>query len=473
MRYVHSVANIREIEQGVQAAESNQLMQHAAYGISRAALRLLHLQGRGVYGKRVLLLVGSGDNGGDALLAGAFLARRGVQVLAIQTGANLHEVAKVEYLNSGGRFVSSTQVSSVDFDLILDGIFGIGFRGEIPTDIQELILQVQELAPIIAIDVPSGVMADSGSVASGHIVADYTCVIGAYKVGVLTGPGKQASGFLELIPLPCHYSISEVQIIDYPDVRRIYPSTAHADHKYTRGVVVLDVGSSMYPGAGVLATSGARVSGAGMVQVRGEVAEKICQAYPDVVPTSNYDRADAIVLGCGDSATLEKVCEALRLEVPVVLDAGALSFLNHESVKEELCARTTKGRTTVITPHEGEAARLGYRSEDRISLAREMAKGFACVVVLKGPGTVIAAPNGHIVIDTYGTSALSCAGSGDVLAGLIGGTLATGHGDVLTAVASAVALHGMAGRLNGSLTTATTLSESISHVRQQMFSAQQ
>ena len=473
MRYVHSVAQIRDAEAKTRATSSIPLMQHAAFGISRVSLELLHLQGGGVYGKRVLLLVGSGDNGGDAMLTGAYLAHRGVQAFAVQTGTRVHSASKEFFLQAGGQFVDEGLATEIDADLIIDGIFGTGFQGAIPAPTQELIAQLQGVAPIVSIDVPSGVIADSGLVSSGHVVADYTCVVGAYKTGVLTGLGKEASGHIELIKLPCHYSMSDTQILDYEDVRDVYPPTAHGDHKYTRGVVLLDVGSSTYPGAGLLATSGARVSGAGMIRVRSEVTDSICQAYPDVVPTDAYDRADAIVLGCGDSANVGKVCDVLSQNIPVVLDAGALNFLNHESVITALNQRVQKGLCTIITPHEGEAARLGFQGADRVSLAREMARHFGCVVVLKGPGTIICAPNGHTIIDTYATSALSCAGSGDVLAGLIGGTLATGHGDVVTAVGSAVALHGMAGRLRGSLTSAMTLAEDIAFVRQQMLSTQE
>lgn len=474
MRYVQSVESIRTAESMIRSSHPDDLlMQHAAFGISRLTLELLQIHTGGCYGRRVLLLVGSGDNGGDALWLGAYLARRGIQVFALALATAVHEEAKSTFIASHGQFISLDQALSKDVDLIVDGIFGIGFRDEIPIQTQEIIQAFLDRAPILSIDLPSGVFADTGAVAQGHVVADYTCVVGAYKIGVMTGSGKYASGQIELITIPCQYPPSDIRILDYSDLKQIYPATSETDHKYSRGVVVLDVGSDQFPGAGVLASSGARVSGAGMVQVRSNVSQEICVTFPDVVPTYSYERADAIVLGCGDSATLESMCAVLNFAVPVVLDAGAVNFLTNESVGTLLEERATKGWSTVITPHEGEAARLGFVSDNRVALAAEMSRKLFSVIVLKGPGTVIASPQGHIIIDTYGTSALACAGSGDVLAGLIGGTLATGHGDTLTAVGAAVALHGMAGRMAGSVTTAATLADSIRLVRQQMLDTQE
>ena len=466
MRFVYSSASIQQTESTWRAThDDNTLMQQAAFGISRRVLEILRSQYGRAYGMRVLALVGPGDNGGDALWASAYLAERGVQVMAVHVGSSVHSVAQHKFSHAGGAVINAQQAVSCDADVIIDGIFGIGFRGEIPEPIMSLLDALRDKAPIVSIDIPSGVYADTGCAASGHVVADVTCVIGAFKVGVLTGEGKSASGAVELVPLQCAYAASSMGMLDFTDVQGVYPPAMNSDYKYSRGVVYVHAGSKKFPGAGLLTAGAARVTGVGMVQVAGDVASDASAHYPDVVIATNLDRATAIVIGPGESATKDTMSSVLKAHVPVVVDAGALTFLLDPEIQELVKQRCTDGHVTVITPHKGEAAQLGFTGDDRLSLAHAMAQEFSSIVVFKGPGTIICDPNGSVVIDTYGTSALACAGSGDVLAGLIGATLATGHSTAMMSVAGAVALHGLAGRFGGTATNAQNLIESLSQVR--------
>jgi hydroxyethylthiazole kinase-like uncharacterized protein yjeF len=219
-------------------------------------------------------------------------------------------------------------------------------------------------------------------------------------------------------------------------------------HKYQRGVVAIHAGSTEYPGAGVLAAAGARFSGVGLVTVIGGAVSAITERFPEVVARELDQRVGAIAVGSGDSISKSELVELLATDIPLVVDAGALSFLSDAQVKEQLQARAARGAVTVLTPHEGEAKKLGVALDDRYAAAQLLANDYSAIVVLKGPGTVISAPNEIPFVDSFGTKALATAGSGDVLAGLIAAALASwpeigAH----RVVASAVALHGLAGRL--------------------------
>ena len=460
MRFIHTVSQIHD--------EGH--MDQAAFGINVRVAQILHsLNGR-VAGSRVLLLVGPGNNGGDALWAGGLLAKRGVAVRAVCTSEHFHEMAGAKFTAAGGRFIALDDAQQFAPDVVLDGIFGAGFRDELTDELRQVISQTSDLATVVAIDVPTGVHADTGLADEGSVLADITLTIGTLKPGILTGPGKAACGVVDVVPLDFTYPGTDAFVVDYSDLEEMYRPAAKLSHKYTRGVALINAGSAKYPGAGVLAVGGARASGIGMVRFAGEQSSVVVRAYPDAIVSDALEHTNSIVIGSGESGTLEQLAEYLAADFPVVIDAHALTFLHNAEIQAALELRYQRGVVTVLTPHEGEAARLGFQEPNRIAQAKAIAKSFNAFVVLKGAGTVIAIPTGEYAIDLFGTVALATAGSGDVLAGLIAGTLAQSPNleNALHHIACAVALHGLAGRRAGNGCTATTLVEALVEVHSEL-----
>jgi len=472
MRFIHTVDQIHD--------EGH--MAQAAFGVSVRVVEILRSATGRVVGSKVLLLVGPGNNGGDALWAGALLSKRGVDVRAVCTNERFHEFAAAKFTAAGGRYIELNDAEAFAPDVVLDGIFGVGFRDVLSDDIKHAIAKTQELGTAVAVDAPSGIHADTGCIADGAFKAQITLTIGTLKPGLLTGQGKALSGVLELVPLDFSYPAADGFVVDYSDLELCYSPAPILSHKYSRGVAFINAGSSKYPGAGVLAAGGARASGVGLVQFAGEQSSVVVSTYPDVVPSDDLSRADSILVGCGESGTSDKLAEYLATDLPVVIDAHALTFLKETPIQTALDQRHVRGAITVLTPHEGEAKRLGFDESDRLARARTIAQAFNSYVLLKGAGTVIASPSGSYAIDQYGTVALATAGSGDVLAGLIAGTLA--HTGVrqspafaqklaLEAIACAVALHGLAGRRAGNGCTATTLVQALVEVHSELVDATQ
>ncbi len=221
--------------------------------------------------------------------------------------------------------------------------------------------------------------------------------------------------------------------------RNLRPPIEVDAHKYSRGIVAIAAGSSKFPGAALLTVSGARHGGAGYVKFLApdrRVADLVISQFPDVVPISTLmrERCDAIVIGPG-GATVRKIPEF----IPIVLDSSALHL-----------ARKAREGITVVTPHEGELSLLGYQGSDRDSLARQISEELGVIVVLKGPKTLVASSGNKTFIDAIGGPELATAGSGDILAGVIGSMLASwkprDSANAHHVVCQAVQLHSRAGR---------------------------
>jgi len=389
------------------------LMQRAAAGLAYAVSDFLG----GGYGRRVLLLVGSGDNGGDALYAGALLARRGAQVQAfLLSREKTHEPGLRAFTAAGGRTIVS--VHACDPEVVVDAIVGIGGRPGLKPEAAEVVERLRRF-PFVAVDVPSGVDVDTGRLDGPHVTAEVTVTFGTHKVAHLVEPAASAAGAVHLVDIGLDLPEAAVTSLQPPDVARLLPVPDPAGHKYTRGVVGVRAGSKQYSGAAVLCVAGAASGLAGMVRYQGEAADLVRSAHPDVVVDAG--RVQAWVVGSGGGAD---AAAALRFSledgVPVVADADALT---HIDGPQEV--------PILLTPHAGELARMldVERSEvekDRLRFAREAAERFAAVVLLKGRHTLVAAPDGHVAVTTTGTPWLATAGSGDVLAGLCGSLLAAG-----------------------------------------------
>lgn len=456
---VLTVAQVRAAEAELfTTVPADSVMQRAAAGLAQVCVRLLNNWCGGVAGARVYVLVGSGNNGGDALFAAAELARRGARVICIQVGERLHTDGAAAARRAGARVIALQDVGDLgDADLVLDGIVGIGGRGGIDPAIGALVTTATE-ALVVAVDVPSGVDADTGEVTNSAIRADVTVTFGALKPGVTQA--AEFVGEIELVDigLPIPDEVSTV-VFTGSDAALYFPEPELRAHKYSRGVVGIAAGSRAYPGAAVLVVAGARHANIGMVIYRGdsqELAAQVVARYPDVVlsSASPSDLTRISSWACGSGFTddqLTDVEQVLATDLPVVLDAGALALLTqHDHLRTRVQER---GALTVITPHDGEFTRLfpNISLTDRIGAASAAARQLGAVVVLKGPATVLADPAGEVRIDLVGGAELACAGSGDVLAGIIGSVLAAGVAraqDVgIDHVAAACWVHGIAGGL--------------------------
>jgi hydroxyethylthiazole kinase-like uncharacterized protein yjeF len=415
MRSAHTVEQVREAERALMARlPDGALMQRAAAGLAYAVLDLLGH----AYGARVLLLVGSGDNGGDALYAGVLLARRGVAVEALLLSPEkVHRAGLAAFRAAGGRVVGSAAEAAAP-DVVVDGIVGIGGRPPLRENAAAA-LAAFDGVPVVAVDVPSGIDVDTGQVDGPHVDAAVTVTFGTHKIAHLVDPAAMTCGVVHLVDIGLDLPEPAVAALQEQDVRDLLPRPAPDAHKYTRGVVGVRAGSEQYPGAGVLCVSGAGCGLVGMVRYLGGAADPVRAAHPEVVVGEG--RVQAWVVGSGGGRDAEQaLSDAVADGVPVVVDADGLTHV--------------AGRVDVpmlLTPHAGELARmLGVEREqveaEQLRFAREAAQKYDAVVLLKGRHTLVAAPDGQVRATTVGPAWLATAGAGDVLAGLCGALLAAG-----------------------------------------------
>jgi ADP-dependent NAD(P)H-hydrate dehydratase / NAD(P)H-hydrate epimerase len=501
MRTAHSVDVVRTAERALMArVPDGTLMQRAAAGLAATCAQLLG----GCYGARVVVLAGSGDNGGDALYAGARLASRGAAVVAIAAGSQLHAGGAAELRDRGGRVLAATgdapPAQSADAepeagpapgqsasgaatppiaadaaaaitaaDLVVDGLTGIGGRGglrEPAASLAGLVARARsDGALVVAVDLPSGIDADTGEVSGTAVAADVTVTFGTLKPGLLVDPGASHAGTVQLIDIGLgpYLPAPAVVSLQAADVAAALPEPSAESDKYRRGVLGLLAGSEQYTGAAVLAAGGAIRAGAGLIRLvsAAPAVAVVRQRWPEVVLTT-YDparateaiktagRVQAWTAGPGlgtDAIGQGLLAEALASDVPVLVDADGLTIL---SERRDLPPRRAP---TLITPHAGELARL-LRADRadiearRLHYARAAAAQLGLTVLLKGSTTVIARPAEAepVLVNSTGSSWLATAGSGDVLSGLAGGLLAQGVEPALAAAAAAY-LHGLAARL--------------------------
>ncbi|MFI2643172.1 NAD(P)H-hydrate dehydratase [Streptomyces sp. NPDC018610] len=452
MRTAYSVETVRTAERALMARlPDGALMQRAAAGLAATCADLL---GR-VYGRRVVLLVGSGDNGGDALYAGARLARRGAGVTAVLFARDrAHPGGLAALRRAGGRAVGPEAAGeSIDrADLVVDGIVGIGGTGGLRPDAAPSAERAARSgAVVVAVDLPSGVEADSGQVRGAAVRADLTVTFGAHKPALLIDPAREHAGTVRLVDIglgPELPADPELEALQHADVAALLPVPAAESDKYRRGVVGIAAGSARYPGAAVLAVSGALRGGAGAVRYVGPAGEAVLARFPETLVSDRgphqAGRVQAWVVGPGAGDDAATVAEVLETDVPVLLDADGLRLAARDAVR----ARTAP---TLMTPHAGEAAALlGVAREEveaaRLSAVRELAARYRATVLLKGSTTLVADPDGGPVrVNPTGTPWLATAGSGDVLSGLAGSLLAAGL-PPRDAGSVAAYLHGLAGR---------------------------
>ena len=273
MREIFTAEQVRAAEISLMATlPEGALMQRASFGLSVICARMLtELTGR-VAGAQVLLLVGGGNNGGDALFAGAQLRARGAAVTALLLTDNAHSAGLAALQRAGGRVMpwSDDCLADVgDADLVIDGLVGIGGTGALREPMAECVRVVNALAnAIVSVDIPSGVNADTGAVEGEAIDADLTVTFGALKPGLLLMPGKQFAGAIHFVDIDLESTLGEpvAELLEEEDVADLLRAPSAGDHKYSRGVVEIIAGSANYPGAALLTVDGARSAGAGMVR---------------------------------------------------------------------------------------------------------------------------------------------------------------------------------------------------------------
>jgi hydroxyethylthiazole kinase-like uncharacterized protein yjeF len=600
VRDAYGVQKIRAAEAALMAAlPEGTLMQRAATGLAAACAGVLRTaQGGGrVYGAKVVVLAGTGDNGGDALYAGALLARRGAAVTAILAGPRAHPGGRDALRAAGGRIVAinpwaaagngvppasptppapppppvsppppraATRVDlprvpgpqdagwqgrvptrmntpRVQFegtggdvaaaqvaarhevsdetrpdigrvarftpghevrhaighaDLIIDGMLGIGGKGGLREPYATLAQYAANSAGVtVAVDLPSGIDADTGTVDGPAVVADITVTFGALKPGLLVDPGARHAGVVQLVDIGLrpHLDRPDVAAPQGGDIAALVPRPGPESDKYRRGVIGLLAGSERFTGAAMLATGGAVRGGAGMVRLvtAQRAADAVRLEYPEVVvvPIATGTRDGGVRnggvpnggrpggegssgpghtaahetvfpasagrvqawaagpgMGVSDDAG-ERLAAVLRTGLPVLVDADGLTLLSRQP---DLLPRPAP---TLLTPHAGELGRLlGVDPADvearRLEYVTVAARKFGACVLLKGSTTVIAQPGDlePVLVNTTGTSWLATAGTGDVLSGLAGALMAQGLLPPQAAITAAY-LHGLAARL--------------------------
>ncbi|MFG2148037.1 NAD(P)H-hydrate dehydratase [Streptomyces sp. NPDC048696] len=450
MRIAYRVETVRAAERELMARlPEGALMQRAAAGLAAACAGTL---GR-VYGARVVVLAGSGDNGGDALYAGARLARRGAGVNAVLLAPDrAHPGGLAALLRAGGRVADDPYDVLAAADLVLDGITGIGGHGGLRPDAVPVARAARgSNALVVAVDLPSGVDADTGEVDGEALHADATVTFGTYKPGLLIDPAHAYTGAVRLVDIGLDEflpSVPDCEALQHADVAQLLPVPAGESDKYRRGVLGIVAGSARYPGAAVLAVAGALSGGAGAVRYVGHAADGVVARFPETLvsdgPPAKAGRVQAWVVGPG-LGDAPGVADVLASDVPVLVDADGLRGLDAEAVR----ARTAP---TLLTPHAGEAAALlgVSRAEveaGRLRCVRELASRYGATVLLKGSTTLVADPGGRLPVrvNPTGTPWLATAGSGDVLSGLAGSLLAAGL-SARDAGSVGAYLHGLAAR---------------------------
>jgi hydroxyethylthiazole kinase-like uncharacterized protein yjeF len=444
------------------------LMETAGRAVADAAMRML-----GDVRGHVAVVCGPGNNGGDGFVTARVLRDRGIDAVvylavsreAVRGDAKAH-LGILERAGGVVRSIATRQALGeisppiAQAVLVIDAFFGIGLARSIEGHLAAVVEQINRAPRRLAVDIPSGLDADTGRALGAAVAAHRTVTMGALKLALVSAPGFASCGEVEVAEIgisPALIAAEPVRagLVEEADVRHWLPRPALLDHKGRRGHAVVIGGSPGMRGAGRLAATAALRAGAGLVTLAAEGAEP--EAADSVMTRALrgplgelLERKHAVVIGCGlgtSDAAAAHVAEVLAAGVPAVLDADALNILAASPA-----AIAGAAGPIVITPHPGEAARLlatttGAIEADRFAAARKLAAITRAVVVLKGARTIVCdgtIGDEYASINPTGGPALATAGTGDVLAGVIGGLMAQGlaAGD---AARAGVYVHGLAG----------------------------
>lgn len=467
VRHYYSADAIREAEAPLLASlPDGALMRRAAFGLATAIIGELTARTGGVAGRRICAVVGSGDNGGDALWAATFLRRRGAAADAILLKPErTHQQGLAALLAAGGRIVDRVAEAT---DLVIDGVVGISGSGPLRPDAAGVFAEVDAAAiPVVAVDIPSGVDVATGATDGPAVHAALTVTFGGLKpVHALADCGR-----VRLIDIGLDLPDTDVLGFEAADVAARWPVPGPHDDKYTQGVTGVIAGSSTYPGAAVLCTGAAVAATSGMVRYAGSGHGDVLAHWPEVIasPTpAAAGRVQAWVVGPGlgtDQTGAAALYFALGTDLPVLIDADALTIL---AAHPDMLA--SRRAPTLLTPHAGEFARLAGAppGDDRVGATRKLADALGATVLLKGNVTVVADPGGPAFLNPAGQSWAATAGSGDLLSGMIGALLAAGLPTAEAAAAGAF-VHARAAALSaadpGPGDAPTSASRIVGHIR--------
>jgi NAD(P)H-hydrate epimerase len=429
------------------------LVERAGAAVARAARRMLG----GVYGRRVTIVAGKGNNGADGIVAARRLRAAGVGTEVYRLAEAIDERVLLRALARA--------------DLAVDAMFGTGFRGVLDGDaaVAGRAFAAAEV-PVLAVDIPSGIDGATGLAPGVAVQAAETVCFAALKPGLLFEPGRSHAGAVTVAGIGIDPGPTELHVLDDADV--FLPGRPPDAHKWSAGALIVG-GSTGMTGAPLMAGHAAARSGAGMVVCALPGADAAARAAGGAIVTralpaggsgflapdagaavlKDVERFHAVAVGPGlgrDAAAQAAVREIVAAcPVPVVIDADALNALAADP--SPLSTRHAAGLPpAVLTPHAGEYARLAGEpvGDDRVAAARTLAARTHAVVLLKGPGTVIATPDGQAIVNVTDTRALATAGTGDVLTGIVTGLCANGAAP-FAAAASAAYIHGLAATTAG------------------------
>ncbi|MBV9409950.1 MAG: NAD(P)H-hydrate dehydratase [Acidimicrobiia bacterium] len=412
------------------APEPTEVLVHRAGGaVARVAIEMLG----GVYGRRVVVVAGKGNNGADGRDAADRLRRRGIRVQVIEA--------------------ADAPARLPDADLVIDAAYGTGFHGE---------YQAPDpgTAAVLAVDIPSGVNGLTGEATDGAVRADRTVTFAALKPGLLLGEGPDRTGVVDVVDIGLDVSGARASLVEGSDVAAWLPRRERDTHKWKSAVWVA-AGSPGMTGAAEMWSRSAMRASAGLVRLGVPGLESppvpievVGRPLPRTEWADNVleelDRFKAIVVGPGLGRTDEQgaAVRSLVSQAPTaaVVDADGLYAL--DSVEQAAEVISKRSRPTVLTPHEGEFARLSGEKPgaDRLEATRRLAAGTKATVLLKGSTTTVADPDGRVLLSATGDSRLATAGTGDVLSGVVGAFLAQGL-DGLEAAAAGAWVHGTAAHL--------------------------
>lgn len=462
-----SVAEMVQIEKDSNrgGVSYEEMMQNAGNGIASWIKANLNLD-QGVAG-----LVGSGNNGGDTIIALTDLAHHNIRTFVFLVKQRPDDPLLVEYSKAGGVIVDISGGGNLSVFqsvlsqpvILLDGMLGTGLRLPLRGSLAALMASIHTMvirlpkARIIAVDCPSGVDCDTGEVSEATLQAETTLTMAAVKQGLLKYPARGFCGDIQLIEIgiPMDELTKELnlaELIDQEVVKGLLPSRPETGHKGTFGTCMVIAGTKPYTGAAYLAGKAAYRSGCGLVNVatlssvREALAGNLIEAIWTILPekSGGYDPAgvkklqslisktNSLILGPGwdisdsNASFLKAVLEALPEGLPTIIDADGLKLLTKLDAWWNLIPKNT-----VLTPHPGEMAVLSGLSiaeieDNRWEITRNFTQKWGVSLVLKGAMTVIGLPNGQVFINPVADSALATAGSGDVLSGIIGGLMAQG-----------------------------------------------
>ncbi|HWJ02296.1 MAG TPA: NAD(P)H-hydrate dehydratase [Verrucomicrobiae bacterium] len=460
------------------------LMENAALAVLDAATELLG----DIKGKRVVIIAGKGNNGGDGLALGRHLVNRGAEVKVFLCGQVddlkpdshtnfklLRGLGTAIFQVTGETELRAFKLALMTCDLAVDALYGTGFRGALPPVEESYVKALNEsLKPVVAVDIPSGLEADSGKVYKEAVRARITVSFGLPKLGHFLGLGPEYSGQVRVDSISIPQSLLSdsrinTHVLTAEQVAKYIPPRTIEGHKGTHGMGLMIGGSPGMTGALALTARSALRSGAGLVQmavgasqaatVDSLVLEAMTLALDELKPgildpraleqlRDSLARAKAISFGPGMGQTIE-VAEFLyglieRCPKPLVIDADGLNAL---ALDLKMLARAQG--PIILTPHPGEMARLTGLSikdvlDNRLDLALEKAIEWKVILVLKGPSTIVVSPDGRAYVNPTGNPVLGTGGTGDVLTGVITGFLAQGAGP-LEAACLGVYCHGLAG----------------------------